>query len=55
MNDADITTWVTIVGNFGFPIFLTGYLLMRFEKKLDRLTSAILDLQELIKGEATKK
>lgn len=29
--------FVNILGNFGFPIAITVYLLFRFEKKLDKL------------------
>lgn len=31
----------TAISNFGFPIVLAGYLLLRFEKKLDELTRTI--------------
>lgn len=41
---------VTIIGNFGFPLVLATYLLLRFEKKLEFLTAAINDLQEVIKN-----
>jgi hypothetical protein len=29
------------IGNYGFPIAITGYLLLRMESKLDKLTDAI--------------
>lgn len=29
------------IGNYGFPIAITGYLLLRMESKLDKLTEAI--------------
>lgn len=31
----------TAITNFGFPIVLSAYLLLRFEKKLDDLTQSI--------------
>lgn len=34
----------TQVGNFGFPMVVAIYLLVRVEKKLDELTIAINDL-----------
>lgn len=36
-----MTDIFTAVGNFGFPIALTVYLLTRFEKKLELLTKVI--------------
>lgn len=41
--------WIMIVGNFGFPIAITIYLLVRFEGKIDNLQGAILQLGEIIK------
>ncbi len=32
---------VELIGNFGFPISITTYLLIRLEKKLEALTEAI--------------
>ena len=43
--------FITAIGNFGFPIAITGYLLLRMEAKLDVLTNAIIDL----KAEIAKK
>ncbi len=36
------------VGNYGFPMVVTIYLLVRIEKKLDALTLAIGKLGEVI-------
>ncbi|HWL23325.1 MAG TPA: YvrJ family protein [Ureibacillus sp.] len=33
--------WVQIVGNFGFPVAITIYLLIRFEGKIDKLRESI--------------
>ena len=30
------TDWIMIIGNFGFPIAITVYLFIRFEKKIIR-------------------
>lgn len=40
-----IPDWAVLVGNVGFPVLLTLYLLTRFEKRIDRLTKEIQDLQ----------
>ncbi|ARP44630.1 hypothetical protein GTHT12_03763 (plasmid) [Geobacillus thermodenitrificans] len=49
MNVAEVPQWITIVGNFGFPIAITIYLFLRFEKKLERLETVIIQLGEVIK------
>ena len=36
--------WMTMIGQVGFPIMVTLYLLHRMEKKLDQLTQSINDL-----------
>ena len=40
--------FITAIGNFGFPIAITGYLLLRMEAKLDTLTNAINELKSQI-------
>ncbi len=44
----------TALGNFGFPIVVSIYLLVRFEKKLDDLTKVISEnngtTKELVKA-----
>jgi len=49
MNATDLPQWITILGNFGFPICISIYLLIRFEKKLDNLGEIISQLAEVIK------
>jgi hypothetical protein len=49
MNVVEVPQWITIVGNFGFPIAITIYLFLRFEKKLERLETVIIQLGEVIK------
>jgi len=36
------------IGNYGFPMVVAAYLLVRVEKRLDMLTQAIRDLQQTI-------
>lgn len=46
-------TFWTQVGNYGFPMLVTIYLLVRMEKKLDDLTAAILQLGQEISTSKT--
>lgn len=39
---------ITAIGNFGFPIVVTSYLLLRFEKKIENLNASILELAKVI-------
>jgi hypothetical protein len=45
---------VTAVGNFGFPIVVTGYLLIRFEKRIENLNSSIQSLAQVIRDGGSK-
>jgi YvrJ protein family len=49
MTPIDIPVWVAIIGNFGFPIAITVYLFVRFERKLGDLEKVIFRLSEAIK------
>lgn len=49
MTPEDVPVWVSIIGNFGFPIAITVYLFMRFERKLGDLEKVITNLSETIK------
>ncbi|MEL1134997.1 YvrJ family protein [Desulfitobacterium sp. THU1] len=40
--------FLNIVGNFGFPIAVSAYLLVRIEGKLNELTSSITELAKAI-------
>lgn len=40
--------WVYIISNFGFPIVLSTYLLLRFEKKIDHLGEILDNLRDAI-------
>lgn len=39
---------ITIIGNVGFPIGISIYLLVRIEEKLDNLTNSINELSNII-------
>ncbi|WP_340430232.1 YvrJ family protein [Priestia megaterium] len=43
------------MGNFGFPIVVTFYLLLRFEKKIDHLTEAINKIATSIEKERERE
>ncbi|HZH58983.1 MAG TPA: YvrJ family protein [Metabacillus sp.] len=36
---------INLLGNFGFPIVITSYLLLRFEKRIEMLTEVISELK----------
>lgn len=50
MTPETMPIWVSIIGNFGFPIAITIYLFIRFEKKIDKLEKLILELSSVIKN-----
>ena len=39
---------LTLIANFGFPIVVSAYLLVRIEGKLEKLTAAITDLAKVV-------
>lgn len=41
--------WLNAIGNVGFPIGITVYLFLRFEKKLENLKDSIDHLTDVIK------
>lgn len=41
---------VILIGNYGFPIAVTAYLLVRIESKLSKLTDSIHELTTVIKS-----
>lgn len=49
MPPAEAPLWIALLGNFGFPIAITVYLFLRFEKKLEKLGDIIMQLAEVIK------
>lgn len=44
----DMTAFVSLVGNTGFPVAITAYLLFRLEKQIVGLTSSINKLNTII-------
>jgi hypothetical protein len=44
----DITQIINILGNFGFPVAVAIYLLIRLEKRIENLTKAITELKKII-------
>lgn len=49
MTVIELPQWIMILGNFGFPIAITIYLFIRFEKKIDNLENVIIQLSDVIK------
>ncbi|MCM3707901.1 YvrJ family protein [Cytobacillus firmus] len=47
--EINIAQIIGILGNFGFPVAIAIYLLIRFEKRIESLTTAITELQKIIK------
>jgi len=45
----DSTNIIQLIGNFGFPMALAIYLLLRFENRLESLKSAIDKLAETMR------
>lgn len=41
--------FITLIGNFGFPIALVFYFLLRFEQKIDELSDSLESLSAQIK------
>jgi len=50
-----VETFIKMVSNVGFPIAITGFLLLRFEKKIDRLNETITNILELFLKPSIKK
>lgn len=46
MTPESISVWISLIGNFGFPVAITIYLFIRFERKLE---TVILQLADVIK------
>ena len=44
----DITELVSLIGNVGFPVAVSAYLLIRLEKQINNLTSSIAKLNTII-------
>ena len=46
----DVQGWVSLLGNFGFPVVISIYLLVRFERKIETLENTIQSLTEVIRA-----
>lgn len=56
MNESQTFSLITnSISNFGFPIVLTTYLLLRFEKKIDSLNNSILELIKIMQDGVKNK
>ena len=55
MTPENVPIWISLIGNFGFPIAITVYLFIRFERKIDKLEAVIMELSEVIKSLNYKK
>ena len=47
--------WIALIGNFGFPIAITAYMFLRFEKKLEKLGDVIMELAKVINANERHK
>ena len=41
----DMTQWMTIISNFGFPLTLSLFVLLRLDKKMDQLLKEWKEIQ----------
>ncbi|HFR4168328.1 YvrJ family protein [Bacillus cereus] len=48
MDATELKLIMMVIGNFGFPVALTIYLLIRFERKIENLTDVINKLKDVI-------
>lgn len=55
MTPENVPIWISLIVNFGFPIAITVYLFIRFERKIDKLEAVIMELSEVIKSLNYKK
>ncbi|MDG5789217.1 YvrJ family protein [Evansella sp. AB-P1] len=46
--------WMNMIGEYGFPIAVTFYLLYRIEKKLDQLNQSVIHLSKLLQLNSIK-
>ena len=44
----DINNFISVVGNLGFPVVITAYVLIKLEKQLASLTSSINKLNTIV-------
>lgn len=44
----EVSVWTALLKDVGFPIVIAAYLLLRFEKKIEKLTAIITELKKVI-------
>ncbi len=54
-NSEPLTYFINAISQVGYPIVLTGYLFLRFEKKIDKLTETIEKLSDIISSSMNGK
>lgn len=47
----EVAFWVGVVRDIGFPIVVTGFLLLRMERTIGKMTSAIQELVNVVRRE----
>lgn len=48
MLSQDLSVWVTLLRDVGFPIVLVAYFLLHFEKKLSKLINTVEELKRML-------
>lgn len=49
MTEITVTEWLQVANNVGFPMMMTIYLLLRFEKRIEGLENVMKQLEERFK------
>lgn len=49
-----MTDFFNAISNFGFPIVLAGYLLLRFESKIESLGKTVTRFSDLMEGKPSE-
>jgi len=50
----DVSIWIELLKDVGIPIGITVYLLLRFERKLDKLADVVAELKKTIQEKNRK-
>ena len=46
--DPALSPWLDVLKSFGFPVFVAGWLMLRTESRLDKITAALHELARTI-------
>ena len=46
----DHPDWLSLIGNLGFPIFVSWYLLTRVESRIEALSHSITEMTQVMSG-----